>query len=486
MEIDEIKDRIKLSDYVKRFVFLRQKGLLFWGNCPFHMEKTPSFSVNDQKKIFHCFGCGEGGDIFNFIEKKENKTFREAYLQLAEELGIKVKTLTNKNYKLILQDALNHYKQNKQMILEYLKNRNFNEEIIETFQLGFALNNELIDDLLTKYSVEDLNHLGISVNGFDRFRNRLMIPIMDRKGQVIGFSGRTMENNSSIPKYINSIESVIFHKNLHLYGENNLQTNEPIFIVEGYFDVIRMYSCNYKNTVALMGTALNAGHLFSLFGLTNEIFIMFDGDNAGRRALENSLTYLLGSLKPGKIIKIIELPFNEDPDSFLNMKKNLNEYIENSLELSTWIIQNVFKNLNKDSIQSQTMFLQKIDDLLNSINNKIVKQVFQNRFYFYYKNLKKTNFLNVKKPTEESLISFLLNHLEFSAFFIEEIANINFKSKEIEKIHLFLLQQLVEESNYDNIHENILRNFNFHLEKTNKFQTREAFLNYLKDVKKLI
>lgn len=338
-KINEIKNAADIVDVVSEFVILKKAGKNFVGLCPFHSEKTASFTVSPDKQIFHCFGCQEGGNIFSFLMKKDNLSYYEAINVLAKKYGIdlpensadqkqqsererllEVNKLAMEYYSNILQKSDKGKK-----ALKYLENRGVAYEIIKRFKLGYApagWNN--ITEFLSKKKISPLmiEKSGLAIgkknnNGFyDRFRDRIIFPIFDVNLQVIGFGGRVLDD--SLPKYLNSPETIIYNKRRSLYGLETAKTtcrkNGFVYIVEGYFDCIILHQFGFENTVAVLGTSLTSEHIGMLKGYVVKIFLIFDSDEAGVKAITRSINLFT---KENLDVRIIVLPSGYDPDLFL-------------------------------------------------------------------------------------------------------------------------------------------------------------------------
>lgn len=335
--ISELRDRCDIVDYISRYVNLKKRGSNYVGLCPFHKERTPSFVVSREKKIFHCFGCGEGGSLFNFLSKIESKNFYQIVKELAQENGIKIdadyeldeSSTKKKRLYSICFEAMRYY--NEQLYskegdacLSYLKARGITENLIMEHNLGYSpQNGENLFNKLIKlgFSQEDILDAGIFTKSHgtiqDRFSNRLIIPLIDQNKKTIGFAGRSLDESTNTAKYINSPESQIFHKSSFLFGLNiasaHIHKSNFLIVVEGYFDLISLNSINFFNVVATCGTALTQSHIRHLKRLSKDIILCFDGDSAGKSAVYKAAKVLLPS---GLNIYVITLPKGEDPDSF--------------------------------------------------------------------------------------------------------------------------------------------------------------------------
>jgi len=341
--IHSLIEKTDLVHLIQQSVPLKKAGANYVACCPFHSEKSPSFTVSPTKQFFHCFGCGANGDAITFIRKHQGLDFIEAVEQLAGALGIELpqKSRTSypgqshfKPYTKILNDVSQYYQQalkqhpDKAKPVTYLKNRGITGITAKAFGLGFAPGNwdNLVYFWRDKPEVyQKLEEVGLLIKHakghfFDRFRNRIMFPIRTRKGEVIGFGGRVTDSDDT-PKYMNSPESVVFKKGHHLYGiyEALLRRTEwdVAICVEGYLDVIGLYQHGVYGAFATMGTAFSESHIRQLFKLSNKIVFCFDGDKAGRNAAWKALETIFPVYLPQKQIKFLFLPYGEDPDAYI-------------------------------------------------------------------------------------------------------------------------------------------------------------------------
>lgn len=347
--IDDLLARLDIVDVIDSRVKLKKKGKNYSACCPFHNEKTPSFSVSQEKQFYHCFGCGVHGNAIDFMMEYERLDFVEAIEELAGTLGLNVpreqrqggapgnqppraNSETKRSLYDLLESVAQFYRQQlkkptAQVAIDYLRNRGVSGEIAQKFGIGYVADEwDLVrqqfgrarasEDMLVEGGLLIENDRG---NRYDRFRGRVMFPIRDRRGRVIGFGGRVIGDGT--PKYLNSPETPIFHKGKELYGLYEvLQAHrEPkqVLVVEGYMDVVALAQFGVDYAVASLGTSTTGDHLQLLFRQTNTVVCCYDGDRAGRdaawRALENSLSYL----KSGNILKFLFLPDGEDPDSYI-------------------------------------------------------------------------------------------------------------------------------------------------------------------------
>ncbi|MFZ5779558.1 MAG: DNA primase [Pseudomonadota bacterium] len=344
--LDELRARLSLSDVVGRKVTLkRRSGSEYAGLCPFHNEKTPSFTVNDKKGFFHCFGCGEHGDAVGFVMKTEGLTFPEAVEKLAREVNLPVPRATPAereraervaSLQQVAEEAARWFQKQLRLPagrhgLDYLRGRGLDDDAIEAFRLGFAP--DLRDGLLGALKRDGLPadkivEAGLAIQpedrreAYDRFRGRVMFPICDRRGRVIAFGGRVLGPGE--PKYLNSPETPLFHKGANLYcldrARQAAAADQPVIVAEGYMDVIALHRAGFTGAVAPLGTALTEGQLAELWKLADEPYLCFDGDNAGRRAAARAAERALPLLRPGKSLRFLALPAGEDPDSLIRSR----------------------------------------------------------------------------------------------------------------------------------------------------------------------
>ena len=399
--INDISSRLDIVELIREYVPLKQKGRNLQGLCPFHSEKTPSFTVSPDKQIFHCFGCGVGGNVFSFIMQKEGLTFPEAVEKLALKAGVNLpkedlspaqKTILEKksrSYKINATAAL-YFQRNlmtpspeSQRAIAYLKSRNITEETIEKFHLGLA--SSQWDGLINFFSKkgvrpQELVELGLALpnkqgNSFyDRFRNRIIFPIWDNDGKVIAFGGRVLDD--SLPKYLNSPDTPLFNKSQHLYGihlaKNTIRQEDLALIVEGYMDVIACHQQGLKNTVASLGTAFTQQQAKLLMRHTYQIAIIYDGDTAGSSATLRGLD-ILNDL--GCDVKVVNLPQGQDPDDYLqaNGSEKLKELIAQGQGLIEYKLIKSMENVKFQSIMGKTKIMQKILPDLLGIKSPVVR-----------------------------------------------------------------------------------------------------------------
>lgn len=342
--IQRIYDTVQIEDVVRDFVLLKKAGSIFKACCPFHQEKTPSFAVNPNKNIYKCFGCGKGGDSVNFVMEHEKMTFPEALRYLAQKYNIQVEETfsENENNKEVQDDreslliVLNYATQffklqlfetedGKSIGLPYFKERGFTENTINEFQLGYAIDSfdNLYKDAVSKgYNKDLLLKAGLikekNEKYYDFFRDRVMFPIHNVSGKTIAFGGRILKKAENQPKYINTPETDVYHKSQIVYGifqaKAEIRKHDVCFLVEGYTDVISLHQAGIKNVVASSGTALTKEQVLLIKRFSENMVILYDGDAAGVKAALRGLDIVL---EQGMNVKIVLLPDNEDPDSFV-------------------------------------------------------------------------------------------------------------------------------------------------------------------------
>ena len=410
--IDEIKTRIKVSDIVSKKVKLAPRGNEFVGLSPFSNEKTPSFTVSDEKGFYHCFSSGEHGSVFDFVMKTENLTFKEAVKKLASYAGIKIEESTYKKQDVLIQNKIKnlrnilrlssdwyHYNLKRELktnkyLQEIFKKRNFSENAINNFYLGYApkRNDTLYNYLRSKnFSSKDILDSGLIIvssknnEKFDRFNYRIIFPIYDYFSNVVGFGGKALAPNQ-IGKYVNSPSTDLFKKGDLLFGwqqcKNNPMQKDELYIVEGYTDVISMHNAGFKNTVAPLGTAITTKQIICSWRISKEPLVCMDGDEAGEKAAKRIPELIFPHLKPGYSLSFCKLPSGEDPDSLIVSKnfKELNSSFENKLLLVDYVWNNLIYGKNYNTPEKRAELEQDINRLLSLINDFTVKKNYKNFF----------------------------------------------------------------------------------------------------------
>ena len=400
--LDEIKARLKVSNVISKYVQLKRRGKEFVGLSPFKNEKTPSFTVNDEKGFFHCFSTSEHGNIFDFLMKTQNLKFGEAVKTLALQAGMKPYTFSKadekrekawREYTGIYLDYVNFFhnelinNQDSKNSLDYLKNRKLNLDTIKKFKLGYVnYNSNIFDKLEKKFGKKSVQECGIfyfdeKKNIYvDRFRDRIIFPINSISGQPVAIGGRIIKNNSFFAKYINSPETLFFKKGNNLYNIEKARrlSNkvDQIFLVEGYMDVIGLNNNGIENCVANLGTALTEKQIAILNQFFNEIVICFDGDESGYKAAVRAAEKSIIELQPEKQISFLFLPEGEDPDTFI--VKNGKDYFIKYYETNKILIHEfLFENLKKQTNNSPTSLAileKKLRYISNSIKDQYIKK----------------------------------------------------------------------------------------------------------------
>lgn len=391
--IDELNRRLDIVELVSQYVSLKKQGRNFIGLCPFHSEKTPSFSVSPDKQIYYCFGCHAGGNGINFLMQIENLTFPEAIEKLADKMGMEVprqklsakeeeKIRERRDYFEINNIARDFYQECLWSKLgenarAYLEKRGLTADIVKKFALGYAPDSwdSLLKYLIKKgYSHKQIESAGLitlrdGMNGqtkaYDRFRDRVMYPILDFKGQVVGFGGRILTNDKQQAKYLNSPETAFFHKSQNLYGlftaGNAIRQADEIVMMEGYMDVIAAHQYGIDNAVAALGTAFNAEHATLVRRYTNNILLAFDGDGAGVKAANKSMD-ILKSLDCN--LRVMHFPDGKDPDDFIreNGKLGWDEYVAaNALDFWGYKLEQGLREHDISNVSGKSAL---VDDLM--------------------------------------------------------------------------------------------------------------------------
>lgn len=414
--LDEIRDRADIVDLIGEYVDLKKSGSNYMGLCPFHSEKTPSFSVSSSKSIFKCFGCGVGGDVITFVMKRENLSFPEAVEFLADKYNVRLEEYKDENKEArdkrsrlyeINREAALHFLKNFQTSKKaqlYLSNRMISAKTIRAYGIGYSKDSwtDLYDHLTSLGYKEDelleLNLISKSKNGnyIDRFRDRVMFPIINRNNKVIAFGARGF--GDAKPKYLNSRETPIFHKGSNVFNMNIISresSRERIILVEGYMDVISLYNSGINYSVASLGTSLTIDQANIIKKMAKDIYICYDSDNAGINATSRAIDiFLQASVKP----KIIELDEGLDPDDFI--KKYGVEAFENKIKSSISYIEFKIKklreNFNLKDNEGLSNFTIEAAKIFSSIKNPIERDIFVKDFSKNYNisNLAIENYIN--------------------------------------------------------------------------------------------
>ena len=417
---DTLRQRLSLVDIISRRVPLVKKGQNYWGCCPFHNEKTPSFSVSEEKGFYHCFGCGEHGDIISFTMKSENIDFKTAIKELADIAGIKMPDIKQKskeqieneeNYIKITEKSADIYQKllftdAGKIALDYIKNRGFTDEMIKKYKIGYAPKNNIISSTFVNIKADKLVETGLVKIGnygpYDFFRDRLMFPIFNAHNQIIAFSGRSLDGSE--PKYINTTDTELFHKKQTLFGFNfardDIHRQNRSIVVEGQIDAIQMQSNGFPETVAPLGTALTEDHIAILCKSNRNIVFCFDGDNAGQKAAMRACTLVLPFLRDNSNVKFAFVTGGKDPDEILKNygKSAMDKIIDNAESLIDFLWNNINKNylINTPGGRAQA------EKFLKNCTSKITDKIFQNEIEQEY-NQRKFNQWHKWKQNKENI-----------------------------------------------------------------------------------
>lgn len=458
MFYDLIKSQVPILEVISKRVDLKRQSNSYTGLCPFHPEKTPSFSVNPIKRFFYCFGCHAGGDVISFVSQIEGTGYKQSALQLAKDYNIEIpKTFTSKEEKdefeelhNVLELALGFYKKNlSREVVHYLEGRGITKEDIERFEIGYAPGNNYLRQFLDSKSISLLMMDKTGLIGrkgsdvYEVFRRRIIFPIRDNYNRLIAFGGRCLDG--AMPKYLNSPETQLFQKSEVLYGLNiaykSCYKTNRVIVVEGYMDLIKMHIGGFTETVATLGTAISSKHLDQLWNTVDEVIICFDGDTAGLRAAKKVVELALGKITTTKQVSFMMLPNNFDPDDVISQKgsKYMEYIIQGRKPLSEMIW--MLEAPSTISVKSPEV-LSKVETNLNKyldhIHDKIVVKNFK-RFFLDQlwqltkrpKKSKQANIYTLSLPeynlVEMSLIGLLIKYPEL---FDEEEVLVNIKEIE--------------------------------------------------------
>ncbi len=482
--LEEIKQRIKVSDIVGASVQLKRRGREFVGLSPFSKEKTPSFTINDEKGFYHCFSSGEHGNIFDFLVKVEKLNFGDAVRKLAAKAGMPTFKFTKENievenkrkkYDEILTIALQHYQKNfseNDSVKKYAHGRGLTQEILSTFKIGYSGEYGLNVSLFSGFNQKELIESGVFFHDeknnklIDRFKNRLIFPIFDYNNKVIGFGGRALSQNY-LAKYINSPETEFFKKGFNLYNLNNAKNENKqsgiVFVVEGYMDAISLYQAGFKNVVATLGTAMTESHLNLVWRYFNDPVVCFDGDRSGQNAAHKISEKLIAYMKPNYSLSFLILPNGFDPDSFVrkNGRNNFESLLDQKIDIGNFIFENNLQDLQSEQPEERAGFEKKIMDLCLLIQDSTVKKhyisFFKNKIFEQFSSRKAKNLKPLNKTKELtrkitryssfelkefSLMYFFLNNIQILKNQSEKLSIINFHNKNLEELKKVLINIL--------------------------------------------
>lgn len=477
--IQQLLNRIDIVDLIDSRIPLKKKsGSNFFTCCPFHTEKSPSFSVSQSKQFYHCFGCGAHGNAIDFMMQYDRLAFPEAIDMLAKQLGIEIpresitaeKNISHDDLYDLLDAVAKFYQQQLRQnprATDYLKNRGLSGQIAKQFGLGFIppgwnhLFQQFGQSTQMKQQLLDTGMIIKKEDGgyYDRFRDRIMFPIHNRRGRIIGFGGRILDKGD--PKYLNSPETIIFQKGHELYGlYQALQTHrelERALIVEGYMDVIALFQHGITYAMATLGTATTANHLQRLFRYTSDIIFCFDGDQAGRTAAWRALQATLPIMKDGIQIRFMFLPDGEDPDTLVRKEGTslFEQRIQHSLTIADFFFQTLAEHADLTSSDGKARFIKSSLEHLQKLPDSIFRQIMHEELAkrtrtdveklnsitknsLMPKNLTRPSVLKVRPPSALRLImALLVQHPELIDFLPESLPRL-----ELNGFDLFL--QVIE------------------------------------------
>ena len=505
--LDEIRSRNDIVDVISQYVTLKRKGRNFFGLCPFHNEKSPSFSVSPDKQIFKCFGCGVGGNVFHFVSKVENISFGESVQMLAERAGVELPKSQNSEdeHTSILKSKVyevnkaadefyhqNLYKPTSKAGQEYIKKRKLDNNTLKSFLIGYAGdNNELYAYLKSQgFNEEEMlasSLIGRSESGryYDKFRHRIMFPIQDVRNRVIAFGGRVLDDSK--PKYINSPENIVYSKGRNLFGLNVAKRGttgmlKRILIVEGYMDAISLYQRGITNVVASLGTALTDAQGRLLRRSSEQVILGYDADGAGQTAIMRGMGILKNM---GVDIRVLQISGAKDPDEFV-VKYGPDKFrkcMDNAISVVEYKIKNLKKNLNLENTSDKIKFLNELAKTLSEVDNTMEREVYVDniaRTYgiskeAIYAEINKRLYKNtanekiLEKPTvtitpkpeekideatlkrEKMLIYLLINYTEESFERIRQAVDLKcIKSERNKNIIMTLISKISENANIEN------------------------------------
>ena len=475
--LDEIKSKNDILDIVSQYVVLKRTGRNYMGLCPFHKEKSGSFCVSPDKQIFHCFGCGVGGNVFHFISKIENLNFKEAVEFLASRAGIELPTSDNfeddKIAKLksrvyeVNKCAAEFYHQNlykptAKPAQEYVKKRRLDNKTLIAFKIGYSGRfNELYQELKAKGFSEEEILASCLVNKnqdgkfIDRFRNRLMFPIVDTHERVIAFGGRVLDNSK--PKYINSPEDIVYSKGRHLFAFNIARKYDPktIIMVEGYMDAVSLHQRGIHNAVASLGTALTEAQGRLLRRSCEKVIIGYDADGAGQAATLRGLEILKNL---GCDIRILQIEGAKDPDEFVVKygPERFQKYVDRAISLVEFKVKMLKNQLDLDNVNDKIKFLNEVAKILSKVENNMEREVYVDKISLEYKvskdaiyaEINKILYANNKseKRLERDTSNLRTDNNKITNSMPKELEMIDEKTKRREKLVIYLLVNYSEKA----------------------------------------
>ena len=501
--LEEIKLRLKVSQVVGRTVKLKKRGKEFVGLSPFSNEKTPSFTVNDEKGFYHCFSSGEHGNIFDFIMKIKNYKFGEVVRTLAADAGMQPYRFTKldeekqnrwKIYKTVLEKYANFCIEELESkkypeVIEYLQKRKITNKEIDFFKIGYAsVDNNFYNKLKKEFSEKEIYSTGIyyfdekKKKIVDRFRGRIIFPVKSLNGSIFAFGGRSLAK-TTFAKYINSPETEFYKKGNNLYNINSAKEfrdeNSEVFVVEGYMDVINLHKFGIKNVIANLGTAMTEKQADLIWRFFKNPIVCLDGDTSGQKAAIRAAERLFPLMKPDCNIYFLKLPENLDPDSYINQegKESFLNLAKNKIEILNFIWNSYFEEVENNNPYSLTLFEKKIRTLCNDVKDRTLAKYFLDNFIRKINeltpnvNFKKNSFTKFKKiinPLQQtkdtykqrnkfeekelkefSILFLVVNNLDIFRKNIELISEINFSNNIVDEFKKKLIEYLLSEKFFD-------------------------------------
>ena len=526
--IEEIRNRLKVSDVVRLKVNLKKRGKEFIGLSPFKNEKTPSFTVNDEKGFYHCFSTGEHGNIFDFIMKLENLGFGDAVKTLAQRAGMQPYRFTiqdeekekenqkiQKLFEIFFLECKNDLQTKyKDTHLKYLLDRGLSIDTVNYFKIGFCENSKKIQEKLYQngFTSEQLLQSGMYYKKdtteelVNRFKNRITFPIQGYYNNYIGCGGRAVLSNA-LAKYINSPETFFFKKGFNLYNLNNSKKESSNFdnliLVEGYMDVVSLYNRGIKNVAATLGTAITQSQIILAWKNYDKIFICFDGDESGINASFRAAERALKILKPGKDIYFTKIPNGQDPDDFINQfgKDGFETLLNQSKDLSDIIFDHYSSGVKREKASDIALLEKKLfdvaDQIEDQISKKYIKNSFKNKIFqklVRNKNYKSNNQEDIRKASvrlllskdeilELSLLNLFLKYPEFCKSKIEDLSSLEFNFSENKILLSELISSLMNESikSKEELYKKLNIGFENLLKKINMYANNKSIISNLNE-----
>lgn len=485
--IDVLRSRVSIVDVVSRRVKLTKKGHNYVGLCPFHHEKTGSFTVDSIKGFYHCFGCGESGNIFNFVMKSENIGFMEAVERIAEFANLAVPKFKHeatadesKTITFAMNFIKNYYEDkrknsNNKKLADYISLRGISNSSLEKFEIGYADSYDLYKSAISsQISQEVLQKTGVfyQYNGLykDKFQNRLIFPISDQFGKCIGFGGRSIEGEE--PKYLNSPETDIFKKSDNLYGYHLAKKGKykDLILVEGYMDVVTMHDAGFDKTVACLGTTISERQIELCWKITDAPIVMLDGDLAGIKGAHRWLLRILPKLQPGKTFRFVKIPNDNDPDSAIKQGgvQYMVDIIKTAVSLQDWLWNSSFILRPTQTPEDTASVLKYILDAIESIQDDTIKSLYKTWFsqkkrdFLFkrsYRNKSKNEQDEIKVSAipskmvkfQEILLVTIINHPNILDSVIESFISLDFQNSSYSWIQKEIIKEYEKNNNIENV-----------------------------------